>query len=436
MANELLKWIIDASLLGCAASLVILLLRRPLRHFFGAHIAYQVWLIFPLSLLSYLLAHLLPYRTVLESIPVAAQPLVQFIHASAPVIESNESSRPFLLIFIWAAGCLGLAHWFWRQHRYFLRELGKIIAADVAGATGDIYQAENSHVGPALVGVWRAKIIVPSDFFLRYTQEEQQLILTHEKNHLARGDTYANILCAFAQCLFWFNPLIHLATRCFRIDQELACDATVIAQYPAARRCYAEAMLKTQIAVPQTVAGCHLQSHQPLKERIMQLHQASPSSAKKSFGSIVLSALLVLSAYSAWAASPASTSTSAPEAIGKGVTAQSGAANSSAKRFQVKTIIAVDGVQATPRTVSNEGEAADILIDGKTAKWEISYTLNSAKTSKGLDAIMLDVTVKKNGESVARPKLIVGLNTPAVIQQKNSEGKDDFEISLEPSIVN
>ena len=56
MANELLKWIIDASLLGSAASLAILLMRRPLRHLFGARIAYQIWIIFPLAML----AHLLP----------------------------------------------------------------------------------------------------------------------------------------------------------------------------------------------------------------------------------------------------------------------------------------------------------------------------------------------------------------------------------------
>ncbi len=423
MASELLQWIIDASLLGSVASGIILLLRKPLRHFFGARIAYQIWLIFPLAIL----AHFLPNNPVFESIPVAA--LVKFMHASAPVIESSKSSLPFLLISIWIAGCLSLASWFWRQHRYFLRELGNISSAD---ATGDIYQAENAHTGPALVGVWRAKIIVPSDFFLRYTQEEQQLILTHEKNHLARGDTYSNILCALALCLFWFNPLIHLVTRCFRIDQELACDATVIAQYPAARRCYAEAMLKTQIAVPQTVAGCHLQSHQPLKERIMQLHQASPTTAKKSFGTAILSALLGLSAYSAWAFSPASV----PEAIGKAVADQTAPANLSTKKFQVKTIIAVDGVKTTPRTISNEGEAAEIMIEGKSAKWIISYTLNSTKTNKGLEAIMLDVTVNKNGEFVSRPKLLVGLNTPAVIQQKNPEGKDEFEISLEPSIVN
>lgn len=425
MVSELLKWIIDASLLGSAASIVTLLLRRPLRHFFGARLAYQIWFIFPLSLLSYLSAHLLPPSPVLEHMPVAAQPIVHFIQSSSQVIESNENSLPYLITFIWFAGCLSLAGWFWRQHRYFLRQLGNIRSAD------GIYQAENAHVGPALVGVWRAKIIVPSDFFLRYTQEEQQLILTHEKNHLIRGDTYSNILCAFVQCLFWFNPLIHLATRCFRIDQELACDATVIAQYPSARRCYAEAMLKTQIAVPQTIAGCHLQSHQPLKERIMQLHQASPTSVKKSFGTVILSALLVLSAYSAWAISPASV----PEAIDKTMAGQTGAASSSTKKFQVKTIITVDGVKTTPRTVSNEGESAEILIEGKTAKWEISYTLNSAKTKKGLDAIKMSMMVKKNGEMIAQPKLLIGLNSPARIEQKNPEGTDDFEISLEPSIV-
>ena len=164
----------------------------------------------------------------------------------------------------------------------------------------------------------------------------------------------------------------------------------------------------------------------------MQLHQASPTSAKKSFGTFMISTLLGLSAYSAWAISPASV----PEVIGKAVAGQTGAASSSTKKFQVKTMISVDGVKATPRTVSNEGEAADILIEGKTANWEISYTLNSAKTKKRLDAVKMSMMVKKNGEIVTQPKLLVDLNKPAVIQHKGSEGDDDFDISLEPSIVN
>ena len=421
MANDILQWLIHVTLLSSVTSIVILLLRRPARQLFGANIAYQLWSIFPLALLAPLIP-LIPHSAVLESIPAVAQPLIQFMQSSAPAIHTAETRLPLLITLAWMAGCFITVNWFWRQHLTFMRALGNITPLD------GIYHAENIHIGPALVGVWHAKIIVPADFSLRYTQEEKELILTHERKHLARGDVYANILCACVQCLFWFNPLIRISANRFRVDQELACDAAVIAQHPKRRRTYAEAILKTQITMPQSVIGCHLQSHQPLKERIMQLQKASPNQIKKSIGTVLLGTLFGLSAYAAWAVSPASVQdTVSNSAVGQ--------PNTGKKKFQVKTNINVDGVSTAPRTISNEGEAAEIAIDGKSAKWGIAYTLSSTKTKKGLDAIMFDITVTKNGEIIARPKILAGLNVPAVIQQKNAE-KNDFEITLEPSIVN
>lgn len=421
MANDISQWLIHATLLSSVTSIVILLLRRPTLQLFGADIAYQLWSIFPLALL----APLIPNHSLFESVPAIAQPVIQLMQISEPVIHATETRIPLLITLVWMAGCFATLSWFWRQHFSFMGALGNLTPLD------GIYHAENIHIGPALVGVWRAKIIVPADFSSRYTQEEKELILTHERKHLARGDVYSNILCAFVQCLFWFNPLIIIAANRFRADQELACDAAVIAQHPSRRRTYAEAILKTQITMPQTVIGCHLQSNQPLKERIMQLQKLSPNQTQKFIGTVILGALLGLSAYAAWAASPAYVQ----DNVSSSGTAQALHSNSGKTKFQVKASIEVDGVKISPRTISNEGESAEILVDGKSAKWGISYTLNNARTKKDLDAIMLDVLITKNGEVVARPKILTGLNMPAVIQQKNSE-KNDFEITLEPSIIN
>ena len=77
--------------------------------------------------------------------------------------------------------------------------------------------------------------------------------------------------------MFWFNPLVHLAAARFRFDQELACDAAVIARHPDSRRRYGAAMLKTQRAEFGLPMGCHWQSSHPLKERVAMLKQAPPS---------------------------------------------------------------------------------------------------------------------------------------------------------------
>lgn len=422
MANELLHWIMHTSVLLTAVTIAILFLRRIMLRFFGAGIAYQTWLIFPVALL----ADLLPNSSGIEAISSASQPIAQLLNYATPISQSSATTLPEFLVTLWIFGCLMVAAWFWRQHSHYLKLLGNL------KPTRGIYQAQSLDAGPALIGVWRARIIVPADFFQRYTLEEQELIIAHERTHARRGDACVNMLCACAQCLFWFNPLIHLAANYFRLDQELACDASVIVQHPHSRRAYAEAMLKTLMTEPRSVLACQLQSHQPLKERIMQLHQTSPSTAKKSLGKFALSTFMGLCAYSAWAVSPATVqeAVSAKESM----PAQSQAALLGHKTYSVKTSFQLDGVKVNPRTQSKDGEAAHIFIDGKSAKWNIAYTLRAA--NDGSEAVTLELTVKKDGKTVAQPKLLVGLNVPATVQRKNSADGEDFDISLEPALVN
>jgi beta-lactamase regulating signal transducer with metallopeptidase domain len=77
----------------------------------------------------------------------------------------------------------------------------------------------------------------------------------------------------------WFNPLAHLAAVRIRADQEIACDAAVIAARPAARRAYGQALIKTQVAPVFLRLGCTWSSRSPrrLAERISTLGRPSLS---------------------------------------------------------------------------------------------------------------------------------------------------------------
>jgi TonB family protein len=107
------------------------------------------------------------------------------------------------------------------------------------------------------------------------------------------------------RCLQWFNPLLHLAARSFRLDQELACDATVVAAHPHARRQYAGAMLNVQLAVPGLPVGCHWQSSQSLKERILMLKKSEPAVRLRRAGTVAVCVLVATTSYGAWAFRPA-----------------------------------------------------------------------------------------------------------------------------------
>jgi hypothetical protein len=163
--------------------------------------------------------------------------------------------------------------------------------------------------------VFRPRVILPADFESRYTQAEQSLVLAHERVHLCRADAMWNALAALIRCVFWFNPLMHYAASRFRVDQELSCDAAVMQRHPDARRVYADAMLKTQLADGSLPAGCHWRSAHPLKERLMMLKQPAPRRARRMAGGVFVATLLTGIGYTAWAAEPAMPAPSPPQAL-------------------------------------------------------------------------------------------------------------------------
>src|ERR1700761_7264620 len=251
MIAEFLDALLRINLAGAAAVLVVMVLRRPARRLIGVQAAYRIWAL----VILVGAAVLLPPRTQIEPAAaapatIAAGPAFAVTAAPKPAAMTAPVAQPLVsrpiptpvstspaeaLFVVWLAGAvLSIALLVWRQRR-FLATLGRLSRSD----TG-LVLAEGIGVGPAVVGCIAPRVVVPADFDQRFTTEEQAVVLAHENAHLARQDARANGLVVLAQCLCWFNPLVHVAARLVRLDQELACDALVVRRYPAARRRYAE----------------------------------------------------------------------------------------------------------------------------------------------------------------------------------------------------
>lgn len=296
MIADALHALIEVTLASSAAICFVLLLRKPARRMFGAQTAYCLWLIVPAAALAVLLPA--------QSVQVAMVTLAPASTALPDIVAIPvAASRGFSTLWfaVWTSGALSTCVWLWGQQLAFLRGLGSLRMA----ADGTLRAEQAS--APAVVGVWRPHLVLPSDFEQRYNADECALVLAHEHAHLHRNDAFANALAAIAQCLFWFNPLLHWALTRFRFDQELACDAQVLANAPHGRRTYAQAMLKTQLAVDaawRLPVGCHWQPRHPLKERIAMLKEPLPGRARRILGATIISSLIFMGAYSAWAAQP------------------------------------------------------------------------------------------------------------------------------------
>jgi len=204
--------------------------------------------------------------------------------------------------FAWALGALLCAGVLGAQQARFALALRGGVSSSVGGTS--VIRAADADTGPAVVG--RA-IILPIDFEARFTPAEQAAVIAHEAQHLARGDVVANAVVAVIQCLCWFNPLVHLAARGIRLDQELACDAAVIAARPDLRRPYAEALLKTQrlAAIPPVGCAWRARGFPALRDRIRLLKQRAPSAPRRVCGVLLLALLMSSGGYAAWATQPA-----------------------------------------------------------------------------------------------------------------------------------
>jgi TonB family protein len=197
---------------------------------------------------------------------------------------------------VWLLGAVAMAGISWRAQRRFEHALGALQPR----ADGS-WQASGDPGLPALVGLWRPRIVVGPDFEQRFSPAEQELILRHEHSHRRHGDPWANATLAALRCVFWFHPLLPWAARRFLRDQELACDARTVDPHPALRRLYANALLKAQLVHPVAPMACHWRSQPMLKERIAMLKEHKRKTLPWLTGQVLVVGMCVGLGTVAWA---------------------------------------------------------------------------------------------------------------------------------------
>ena len=245
MLNWLLTQVLPLTLL-----LFVLLLARPLAlRCLGARWQYCLWLAVPLLLLWSLLP--------LQLAPVAETTVYQVqlnMHQlSASLAEEHQWS--LLLLALWLSGIGVLAVALWRQYQHIRQQL-RAASRFTAAETPLACKQSRGQQGPYVTGWWRPTVLLPADFLQRFDPEQQHLVLQHELTHWRRGDLHANMFALLVLMLFWFHPLCWLAYRAYRQDQELACDALVLANAsPRQKIAYSYALLRSLQSNTQSSAG-------------------------------------------------------------------------------------------------------------------------------------------------------------------------------------
>ena len=250
-----------------AAVLLVLLLRGPTRKVFGARLAYRLWALVPVAAIA----------TVFPS-------LSETLGSGLPPTLMGEE-RAVLLLAVWLAGGVALATAIVLQERAFRA------------------RAEIGRAGPAVMGVFWPRVVLPGDFAVRFDEQARKMVDLHERMHIKRGDPLANLIIAGVQVLGWCNPLIHLGALCARLDQEMACDATVLSLRPTLRRTYAEALVEAHTRRTGSPLACFFAAH-PLLLRVKLLARPEPSYRRQTAGAAAIALLAVVTALGVWTVTP------------------------------------------------------------------------------------------------------------------------------------
>ncbi|MHB9105451.1 MAG: M56 family metallopeptidase [Armatimonadota bacterium] len=103
---------------------------------------------------------------------------------------------------------------------------------------------QSAHIAvPIVCGTLNPCLLLPEGAE-DWPEERRRAVLIHEFAHIARGDVLTQWLAQLAFALFWFNPLIWLATHRMRVEREAACDDRVLQSGVKASE-YASYLLET-----------------------------------------------------------------------------------------------------------------------------------------------------------------------------------------------
>lgn len=270
---------------------VVLALRHPVRRLFGVSIGLALWLLAPVLAL----APLLPQKLA-PAMVITLPAWVITADATMPTEAVSLGSSAAWLAF-WLVGTLIVMLRLARHYQRVYRAAQSGDASWVAAIRATVPAIDSTRLrvheaGPAvLFALPRSLILLPVDFETRFADSRtRQSILEHELTHLRRGDAWSNLAMELAFAMLWFHPLAWLARSRFRLDLELACDATVLHKSPHHSARYARALLQASAVSPLSTVTPWLSTTQ-LKERLMMISRKPTSPVRYRVGFLSVSGL-------------------------------------------------------------------------------------------------------------------------------------------------
>ena len=74
-------------------------------------------------------------------------------------------------------------------------------------------------------------VLMPVGTVMSMSDDEVKFVLRHELMHFKRRDHITGLLLSFLNAVYWFNPIVWLASRQIQADMETACDSAVVRHF-------------------------------------------------------------------------------------------------------------------------------------------------------------------------------------------------------------
>ena len=247
-------WLLDTFMVTSTLMLMVLLVRRPVARYFGPSVAYALWCIPAARVLMPSLDGAPAFE--LES-GTALQDNVRDAILAAISAPGNTASATNQMVAAPSVdyAVLGVTLWLGGAALIFIIQMIRYAsmrdellseATEITNINGVRVVASDQVAGPLAFGLFKRYIAVPQDFSKNYSLVERELAIAHEMAHHRSGDLFVNLAAFMILCLSWFNPVAWLSWNAFRVDQEAACDARVLAGKCAEERAiYGRALART-----------------------------------------------------------------------------------------------------------------------------------------------------------------------------------------------
>lgn len=291
------NWMIDTMVSMTLLMVLVLLIRKPVSHFFGAHIAYLLWTL-PLARLF------MPTLTLKAPPPLetgeaaAGTPLLSDIAMVVPTEAAGVSALASvdwmmiaLVVWLGGAGMLFIS----KLAAYFQFREDIVSDGRLVGRHGRIKILETAAVGgPLAFGLFEKYIAVPTNFFRDYAPRERELALEHEIAHHESGDLAANFVGLLVLSLHWFSPIAWYAWVVFRQDQETACDARILQNGGRDLRAVYGRTIAKSVSGHKLGLASPLNQKNKIKDRLKMLGQTEKSAFRKRMGALMVGASTVV----------------------------------------------------------------------------------------------------------------------------------------------